>query len=42
MRKKVGLAAARAKRVQLGGLRDKTNARNQAKQEQADLFAGKC
>lgn len=41
MRTKAGLAAAKAKGVKLGGLRDKTNARNKAKREQADSFAEK-
>jgi len=41
MRTKAGLAAAKAKGVKLGGLRDKTNARNIAKREQANLFAKK-
>ncbi|WP_206483642.1 recombinase family protein [Thalassotalea sp. G2M2-11] len=41
MRTKAGLEAAKAKGVKLGGLRDKTNARNQAKRKQADLFAKK-
>ena len=41
MRTKAGLAAAKAKGVKLGGLRDKTNARNIAKREQADVFAAK-
>ncbi len=41
MRTKAGLAAAKAKGVQLGGLRDKTNARNIAKRKQADEFAAK-
>lgn len=39
MRTKSGLAAAKAKGVKLGGLRDKTNARNQAKRKEADAFA---
>jgi len=41
MRTKAGLAAAKAKGVKLGGLRDKTNARNIAKRKQADVFAAK-
>jgi len=41
VRTKAGLAAAKAKGVKLGGLQDKTNARNIAKRKQADKFADK-
>jgi DNA invertase Pin-like site-specific DNA recombinase len=40
-RTKAGLAAAKVKGVKLGGLRDKTNARNIAKRQAADIFANK-
>ncbi|OKY25701.1 DNA invertase [Thalassotalea sp. PP2-459] len=41
MRTKAGLAAAKSKGIKLGGLRDKTNARNKAKKREADVFAKK-
>ena len=40
-RTKAALAEAKNRGVKLGGLRDKTNARNQAKRKQADKFAAK-
>lgn len=40
-RTKAALAEAKNRGVKLGGLRDKTNARNQAKRKQADEFAAK-